>query len=54
MTPIPTSARLRLLEVVDNVISTYEDRIGSHYTGCYRSHPVCLAVLVRDLVEEDL
>lgn len=52
MTPTPTSAHLQALEVVDKVIATHAGEIGTHSPRCWRYHAGCLAVLIRDILEE--
>lgn len=52
MTPTPTSARLQALQVTDEVIAAHAGIISTHYETCYKRHAACLAVLLRDILEE--
>lgn len=39
-------------EILAEVIATHADQIGTHYGNCYRRHAGCLAVLLRDMLEQ--
>lgn len=47
----PTSAILKALVAVDQVIRAHEGEIGTHYDDCYKYHAGCLAVLIRNTLE---
>lgn len=40
-------------QTVESVIAIYEGRIGTHSASCYQYHTACLAVLIRDLLDEE-
>lgn len=44
--------RPEVREILAEVIATHADQIGTHYEGCYRRHAGCLAVLLRDMLEQ--
>lgn len=38
--------------ILDEVIAAHGGRISTHYDGCYRNHAACLAVLLKDVIED--
>lgn len=40
-------------QVIGEVIARWGGRIGTHYETCWQTHAACLAVLVRDLLDEE-
>lgn len=48
-----TELRRKLDDVVSTVERTWAGHIGTHHEGCWTRHVQCLALLVRDVLDDD-